>query len=71
MLKKKKGGRDLGKDDSSVAVVVVKRVGSEIGKTHPHFLLALTLNELLTLSEPPFPQLSKGNEIGEGTEMMQ
>lgn len=63
MPKKKKGGRDLGKDDSSAAVVVVKRVDSEIGKTQPHFLLALTLNELLTLSKPPFPQLSKGNEI--------
>lgn len=53
----------MGKDDSSAAVVVVKRVDSEIGKTQPHFLLALTLNELLTLSKPPFPQLSKGNEI--------
>lgn len=62
-----KKGRDLGGDDSSVAVVVVKGVGSEVGKTQVQIPASLsssseTLNELLHLSKPPFPQLSKGNE---------
>lgn len=63
----KKEGRGLGRDDSSVALVVVKKVSSEIGKTQVQIPASLsssseTSNKLLHLSKPTFPELSKGNE---------
>lgn len=66
----------MGRDDSSVALVVVKKVGSEIKneilnnfltKTQVQIPASLsssseTSNKLLHLSKPTFPELSKGNE---------
>lgn len=50
-----------------VVLVVVKKVGSEIGKTQVQIPASLSSsieasNKLLHLLKPTFPQLSKGNE---------
>lgn len=50
-----------------VVLVVVKKEGSEIGKTQVQIPASLSSsieasNKLLHLLKPTFPQLSKGNE---------